>query len=101
MVESAEDDVLTGVGTPVAASTMLHETVVEGGLSQMRAVEGGIELPPGEQVRLEPGGLHVMLIDVSADLAAGDVVPFELELGSGATVSSEAEVVPLTELSGG
>ena len=51
---------------------------------------------------LEPGGLHVMLMGAGVgDLAAGDVVPFTVELTDGSAVSVEASVVPLTDLVAG
>ncbi|MCU0274542.1 MAG: copper chaperone PCu(A)C, partial [Acidimicrobiales bacterium] len=43
----------------------------------MRPVDG-IDLPAGEAVALEPGGLHVMLLDLPAPLEIGQT--YELTL---------------------
>jgi len=56
----------------------LHETYErEDGLRGMREVEG-LEIPAGERVRLAPGGLHLMLIDMERPLAVGDSVALTL-----------------------
>lgn len=47
------------------------------GMMTMRQV-GHIDLPAGQPIALEPGGLHVMLIDLRQPLEAGDT--FELRL---------------------
>jgi hypothetical protein len=44
----------------------------------MREVEGGIPLPAGETVMLERGGLHVMLMGLTAPLEDGADVDLTL-----------------------
>ena len=44
---------------------------------KMRRV-GAIEIPPGESVRLEPGGLHMMLMGVSSPLETGERISVTL-----------------------
>lgn len=68
---------LTAVASPAAASAELHNTSVEEGVMRMRPV-ARIELPPGKPVKLAPGGLHIMLIDVNQPLKPGDKVPLTL-----------------------
>jgi copper(I)-binding protein len=50
---------------------------MEAGVMRMRPV-ARIELPAGKSVRLAPGGLHVMLIDIKQPLKPGDKVPLTL-----------------------
>jgi copper(I)-binding protein len=38
-----------------------------------------IRLPKGKTVKLAPGGLHIMLIDLKQPLKAGDKVPLTLK----------------------
>jgi len=68
---------LVAVASPVAARGELHNTVLEDGVMKMRPV-GRIDLAAGQTVRLEPGGLHVMLIDLKQPLKAGEKVPLTL-----------------------
>jgi hypothetical protein len=55
-----------------------------------------IELPAGQTVKLAPGGVHVMLVDLKQPLKAGDKVPLTLSVQSSGTslttVKIEAEV---------
>ena len=69
--------VLTGVASPAAASAELHATSMEEGVMRMRPV-ARIELPAGATVKLAPGGLHVMLMDLKQPLKPGDKVPLTL-----------------------
>jgi copper(I)-binding protein len=51
-----------------------------------------IEIPAGETVSLEPGGYHVMLLDLASDLAVGDSIEVTLTFGGGYTETVTAEV---------
>jgi copper(I)-binding protein len=76
---SPEADRLLGVSVPqsVAARAEIHETVMSGDAMAMQQVEA-IELPAGQTVSLEPGGYHVMLLELAEPLEAGET--FELTL---------------------
>ncbi len=49
-------------------------------------------LPAGESVALEPGGYHLMLLDMPAMLAPGTAVDITLTFASGTTRVVSAEV---------
>jgi periplasmic copper chaperone A len=86
---------VTGVESPIAGHAMIHETTVQGGQSRMRPHEP-LVVAPGSTVKLEPGGLHVMLHDVKQPLAVGQSVPLVIKLAGGATVQVAAVVRPLS-----
>jgi copper(I)-binding protein len=69
---------LIAAASSVAAVVEIHETTMSGDVMQMRPVEGGIELPGGESVALEPGGLHIMLLELTAPLVAGEALSLTL-----------------------
>lgn len=46
-------------------------------MMRMRRVEA-IDIPAGGEARLEPGGLHLMFIDLTAPLKQGEAVPVTL-----------------------
>jgi copper(I)-binding protein len=52
---------------------------MEGDVMRMRAVTGGLELPPRQPVELKSGGYHVMLMELKKALVAGETVPLTLE----------------------
>jgi periplasmic copper chaperone A len=90
--DDSEPDVLIGVSTEVAGSAELHETTRgDDGTMGMRPVTG-LDLPSGETLTLEPGGLHVMLIDVEP-LEEGDRISVTLHWQSAGEMGVEAEVV--------
>jgi periplasmic copper chaperone A len=91
---SATTVTVTGVESPIAAHAMIHETKVEGGQSKMRPHEQ-LVLPPGATVKLEPGGLHVMLHDLKQPLTVGQSVPLVILLAGGGSVQVTAAVRPL------
>lgn len=57
----------------------MHRSEVVDGVARMQAVES-IELPAGESVSLEAGGLHLMMFQPVEPLAVGDEVVLELQL---------------------
>ena len=87
---------LIAVASPAAASAELHSNAMEEGVMRMRPV-ARIELPAGKPVKLAPGGLHVMLVDIKLPLKPGDKVPLTLtvqraDFSSRSVFSVQAEV---------
>lgn len=82
------DDALIGAEVPaeVAATAEIHESSMgDGGMMRMAEV-AEVPVPAGGEVALEPGGYHVMVLDLVAPLAEGDEVPVTLRFASGAEV---------------
>lgn len=95
-----DDDRLVAASAPIADRIELHETRAgDDGLMQMHHLDD-IEVAAGAEVRLQPGGLHVMVFDVDR-LEEGDVVDVELEFERSGTMSVEAVVEPYTDLGDG
>ena len=88
------DTALVGAESDVAGVIELHEVGAgDDGVMQMRPIEGQrIDLPAGQTVVLEPGGLHVMAIGVTRSLEIDDEVTFTLTLDDGCTVDVTAPV---------
>jgi len=115
------DDVLTAASVPssVAARTELHESKMESGSGDdmgggdmgggqggdMTTTTGGhgdgmmtmkkvdeIKVPAGETVTLEPGGLHVMLMELAAPLEVGNTIEVTLTFENAGDVVVKAEV---------
>lgn len=64
--------VLIGGNTRTASMVQTHEVV--GGV--MREKSGGIVIPAGKTVTLQPGGLHVMLMNLKRAIRSGTRVHF-------------------------
>jgi copper(I)-binding protein len=87
---------LVAVASPAAARAELHATALDEGVTKMRPVES-IELPGGRPVKLAPGGLHIMLVDLKQALKPGAKVPITLTVlrgdrASRAVFTVQAEV---------
>ncbi|MBL8132572.1 MAG: copper chaperone PCu(A)C [Anaerolineae bacterium] len=75
---------LVAADAEVAEVVELHEMVMgEGDVMQMRPIEGGIAVPASGTALLKRGGLHVMLINLTAELTAGESVDLTLSFDSG------------------
>lgn len=72
-----EPDRLLGARAAVAAEVQIHETTTgEDGTMSMRPVDG-LDLPADGELVLEPGGYHLMLVDVEG-VEAGDEIDVTL-----------------------
>jgi periplasmic copper chaperone A len=85
---------IVGVESSRAAMAMIHESKTVGGQSQMRPREQ-IVIAPGETVKFEPGGLHVMLHGMTPPITVGQGVPLVLLLADGSKVPLAAVARPL------
>ena len=77
-LSSEKADRLIGLSSPLVGRAELHTYVVTHGLAQMRAV-AGIDLPAGTKLRLEPGGLHGMLLDLRVSTMSSRLIPVTLQ----------------------
>ncbi|ROO85987.1 hypothetical protein EDD29_3544 [Actinocorallia herbida] len=84
------DVTVASAATPASAVVELHEVVGDGGEMQMQPKEGGFVVPAGGSLELEPGGLHLMLMDVQEPLKAGAEVAFTLTLSDGSKIEFTA-----------
>ncbi|WP_298235188.1 copper chaperone PCu(A)C [uncultured Azohydromonas sp.] len=74
---------LVGGSTPLAESVEVHQMAMEGNVMRMRALEQGLELPPGQGVELAPGGYHLMVTGLRQPVAAGSTLPLTLRFIDG------------------
>jgi copper(I)-binding protein len=91
------DHSLAGAESDVSKVVELHTHLMEEGMMKMRRVEK-VDLPAGEAVKLEPGGLHVMLIGLERHLSPGEDVEITLifEDGSHSTLTVPVKKVEVT-----
>jgi copper(I)-binding protein len=87
-----EADRLLGGSTDVADVVEIHETVMEGDVMRMQMLSGGLEIPAGGEVVLQPGSYHLMLIGLQRDLAVGDELELALAFEQSGTLTVEAQV---------
>jgi copper(I)-binding protein len=76
-IRSDSDAKLVAAKSPVIPRVEVHEMSMAGGVMKMRQVKA-IPLPKGETVKLEPGGYHIMLMNLKKPIAAGEKIPLTL-----------------------
>jgi copper(I)-binding protein len=85
-------DRLVSAMSGIAERVELHTHIKDGDVMRMREVEGGIPLPPGETVMLQPGGLHIMLLGLSQGLKADSRFPLTLTFEKAGSVQIDVPV---------
>ncbi|MDD2743023.1 MAG: copper chaperone PCu(A)C [Rhodocyclaceae bacterium] len=77
---------------PTSKLTELHTHINDNGVMKMRPV-AAIEIKAKGEAKLQPGGLHVMLINLKAPMKEGDVVPITLTFDDGSSKVVDAKVM--------
>ena len=88
------DDRLQSIDTPVAGLAQMHEHIGQDGMMKMQQVESVI-LPAAAEIRFQPMGYHIMLLDLSdrGVLHAGQHFPLTLHFARAGKVTVEVEVL--------
>jgi len=91
-LDNASDQPVTVMSgsSPAAGKVELHEVVDVDGAMKMRPKPGGFVIPAHGNHELKPGGDHIMLMDLTGPVKAGDIVTATLTLSGGATVEVTA-----------
>lgn len=84
MNHTAQAETLVGAKAEGVGRIELHDMAEVDGVMQMRPIEGGVPLAVDGMAAFQPGGKHLMFIDVTRSWAEGDVVPVTLSFESGA-----------------
>jgi copper(I)-binding protein len=87
-----EPDRLIGASTPRARTVEIHEMTMIDNVMRMRPVAGGIEIRPGEAVRIAPNGLHLMIVGPDDGFVQGARIPMTLEFARAGKVDVELAV---------
>jgi copper(I)-binding protein len=90
-IRSDKADRIVAVTSPEADSIEIHASVTEGGNVSMQKLDG-VDLPAGETVRFEPGGMHLMVFSPRHSVEAL-TFPITIELQSGARQTAPFKVI--------
>lgn len=97
----ASADRLVAVTSDVSAKAEVHQMAVSDGVMTMRRVEGGLEIPAGGTVALDPGGYHVMFIDLARRPKKGESFPATLTFEKAGNITVDFAVEGLGESGAG
>jgi copper(I)-binding protein len=87
-------DQLISVTSPLSSIVELHESKIENGVMSMESV-GKITVPGMTSVSLKPGGYHIMIMQLSKSLKAGDKLPLKFTFTNQGDVTVDAIVAPI------
>jgi len=90
-----ETDRLIGVSSPVSDRVELHQTTVEGTITRMLPISLPLEIAPGRSIVLEPGGMHLMLVQLNVPIRPEVSVPVELQFERAGSRAVQMTVEPL------
>jgi len=85
---------LVDISTPAAAHPEVHEMTEEDGVMKMRPA-GPLEIPPGEEVHLAPGGMHIMLMQLRQPLEEGESIPITFIFEEAGEITVSAPIASL------
>jgi len=87
----ATPDRLVSASSPAAGRMELHTHIRDGDVMRMRPVND-IPIPANAEVSLQPGGLHLMLIGLTAPMNAGQSIPVTLRFERAGDVTVQLAV---------
>jgi len=93
--KGAAGDRLLGASSPLAARVEIHEMTMTDGIMRMRPIPNGIDIPAGKIVSLNPGGVHLMLIDLKEPLMVAESIPLTLDLERAGHIETALRVRPI------
>ena len=82
---------LDKVTSSISGNIQLHNTTKKDGKMRMEEQES-ISIPAGEKVKLKPGSLHIMFMQVDKTLVTGEKVSLDLHFSNGDVVTVKAPV---------
>ncbi|MFF0120256.1 copper chaperone PCu(A)C [Micromonospora arida] len=96
LVNDGDTDVTVTGATTSLSPMELHEMAMKDGKMVMRQKQGGIVIKAKSAHALEPGGDHLMLMNLTKPVQAGDELTFTLTFADGKTQQFSAVAKPFT-----
>ncbi|MVW71420.1 MULTISPECIES: copper chaperone PCu(A)C [unclassified Bordetella] len=97
----ANADRLLSVNSDAAARVELHTIETENGVARMRHVPDGIAVPANGEVKLAPGGYHVMFLNLKQPFSQDGEIPATLKFEKAGEVAVKFHVMPIGHMQKG
>lgn len=94
-LSSESADQFISAESPAAAMVELHESIDDNGVMRMEPRPDGFEIPASGAVELKRGGKHIMLMNLTNALEAGDEVEVTLHFREHASVTITVPVMAI------
>ena len=89
---TASDDSLMGVSSDIATAAEVHMSMGDANGVMSMQMQEAVTIPAGEPVEFKPGGLHVMLVNLTRDLKPGETITLTLNFKETGNVVVEVPV---------
>ena len=94
---SSKEITLVGGLADVAGKVEVHEMAMIDGAMKMQKIDGGLVIPAGQSVVLEPGGNHLMLLELTEAVEPGSQISVTLDFEGTEDVTLEGVVAKPAE----
>jgi len=84
-------DALVAASSPAAARVEIHQTSISDGMARMRPLRE-VVISPGATVKVESGGIHLMLVDLKQPLTPTATVPLTLRFREAGEITVQLSV---------
>lgn len=91
-----EAERLLSATTWIASDVMIHETIMNGDVASMQMADS-LAIAPGEVLKLQPNGTHIMLLGLSQKLIEGETFPLTLTFEKAGEVTLDILIESATE----
>ncbi len=85
-------DRLVGGTIDAAGRLEIHEMKMDGDVMKMRPLDDGIDIKPGETIKLAPGGVHLMFLDLKQPLKKDELIKGQLQFQKAGKIDVEFKV---------
>jgi copper(I)-binding protein len=92
--DSSKPDVLLSATSDVASDTMLHHDVASG-ITETMEPAGPMTIGAGQTLVLQPGGYHLMLMNLNRHLAIGNKIQVKLDFKRAGEIDVTVPVVSI------
>lgn len=86
------DDILLSVSSEIASATEVHMSMADANGVMSMQMQESIPVPAKATVKFEPGGLHVMFVNLNRNLIVGDTFTLILLFEKAGEVSLQVKV---------
>jgi len=90
--KSEKDDALLSAQASVAELVELHESKMDSNGMMKMQKQDRVNAPQNKRVTFQPGGLHVMLVNLTQDLKVGDRFKLTLTFENAGEIKVDVEV---------
>ena len=86
-------DRLMEVSSPMVIRIEMHDSMIKGGMSTMKPIDGGVEIPAGGTVEFKPGGRHLMMFYINPGMLPPRTLQMNFSFASGERIMVDAKIL--------